>query len=1031
MNIITSLDQVILFIDLGEKLKEIGNSLSKSNKESEELTKQNKPEIVKVRKNKRFIEKKSNDDSGVASTMSNSYLHRSRKILHRKVSTIQNECSDNVPFEFTFTSSKFNFSFSVENKNYYFLLDTPNLYITQNGNDKTFNVSLHDLKIENEVTSLLFTRHGNVDPISGIANSLLRIKVLEKSLRNSELSFEVARAICVKIKPEIISEILNLMKTLTGNGNQVKKDYKIYTKIRKFDAIKSLMSNFKIINLKTDQIVFDIASDDAFQVTFGVQNMKGRLKLFDRPEKLETNFEINHVTAKCRNKVFIHPLSVESKLKITQEYWKKDPLIYLNVMFNYVKFDIWPNLINRLVAFGDTMGKIMNANKIDENEDNKKTLTNYIEPNNEKIQLHPEIYKIHDLEAVEHFSDDLRSGIYTFVEVVTPFQELPLPYQIHYQETGIICWRYPLPRALHKIKIFPAPLQTSNQIRIDCKIEYYSQLKSQFEELIALSLNENETRILDVQQNVMFAEVWRIKFKLNMKKDSDDEEDYDGEIESELNYLQMHPKVLLACLRIDSYYKSSAVPTINSLVKIPKVEVNLLHQDDSESTLQKYETVQVCVESIQVLGQHYDENFDNFVIEGALSTDVKDFGCKNIIPFIKKFYVKASLDRNQSDINLNLITSKIKLAYSPAIGHSLLSNFYLWKNQSSISEYVKYIIHNNTANPIKVNQFEVNEIIYVMPKSLISYHFFTDKLSQTLQLAACIQNETWSEQTEAFNVNQEGTQYIKCANQYLIITIKAISNYQRRITIDGQIFVRNMTKEHFIIQYKRYDKDIDNTDKCEIQEVELDDHGSRSFFGACEYDSQQTMRLHLKKCDKRIFSGEIPLREIVANNKPWLVKVPVNSNNKFICYWVRIIRQLVQNDICRVLILVCPAFIARSLFPCDIVLTEDGTKDDHEIKGCGQLTEFEMKGTHENEHRLLFPKNYLQQDKISPAFVTLSYNLVNKSTFFKIPDEYSDIQKAIEKLEESKEFQWPCSKDEEVSNIFIVIDLSMCGIQKG
>ncbi|KAL7023795.1 hypothetical protein ACKWTF_012787 [Chironomus riparius] len=1016
MNIITSLDQVILFVDLGEKFKEIGNSFSKADKESEELKNPIKPEIVKVRKNKRFMEKKSNDDSGVASTMSNSYLHKSRRVLHRKVSTITNENSDFVPFEFTFTSSKFNFNFSINNISYYFLLDTPNLYITQNGNDKTFNVSLHDLKIDNEATSLLFTRHGNVDPISGIANSLLRIKVMEKSLRNSELSFEVGRSICIKIKPEIISEILNLMEKLKGNGSKVKnvpKNIRIHSKVRKFDSIKLLMNNFKIINLKTDQIVFDISSDDTFQVTFGVQNIKGRLKLFDRPEKLESNFEINHVTAKCGNNVFIHPLSIESKLKITQEYWKKDPLVYLNVIFNYVKFDVWPNLIDRLVAFGDTLGKVMNVNKNDKMNDNKETSIDFTEVSFEKIQLHPEIYKINDSEAVEHFSDDLRSGIYTFVEVVTPFQELPLPYQIHYQETGIICWRYPLPRALHKIKIFPAPLQTSNQIRIDCKIEFYSQLKSQFEELISLSLNENETKILDIQQNVMFAEVWRIKFKVNIKKDSDDEEDYDGEIESELNYLQMHPKVLLACLRIDSYYKSSAVPTINSLVKVSKVEVNLLHQDTNENTFQRYETVQVCAESIQVLGQHYDENFDNYVIEGALSTDVKDFGCKNVVPFIKKFYLKASLDRNQSDINLNLITSKIKVSYSPAIGHSLLSNFCLWKNQSSISEYVKYTIYNNTANAIKVNQFGVDEIICVLPKSSKFYHFFTDKIIQTLQIAACIQNETWSEQTEAINVHHEGTQYIKCADQYFIITIKAISNYQRKIIIDGQIYVRNMTKEQFVIQYKRYDKDIDNTDKCEIQEVELDDHGSRSFFGACEYDSQQTMKLHLRKCDKRIFSGEIPLREIVANNKPWLVKVPVNSNNKFICYWVRIIRQLVQNELCRVLILICPAFIARSLFPCDIILTEDDTKDEYEIKGCGQLTEFEMKGTHENEHRLLFPENYLQQDKISPAFVTLSYNLVNKNTFFKIPDEYSDIPKAIEKLEENKEFQWPCSRDEE------------------
>lgn len=1033
MNIVLSLEQIMLFIDLSRKLKAIGSALEVNEcntVNSKETDSKNIP--MRVTKTKRFFDKKSVDDSGVASTISNSYLPRKRKMFRRKTSVVSKDRSGLIPYEFTFTSSKFNFNFTMLETNFNFLLDTPNLYITRNGNDQSFNLSMHDLRVDRGAENLFVTRHGNINSLSGLTNSLCRIKIIEKSLRNTELSIEIGRSINLKISSDIIEELFELSKKLKahaiqGESSGLSQNQELIQKARKFDTVKLITNNFKVVNFKTDQILVDWLCGKC-QFAFGLQNVKGKIKLFDRPEKLESNIEISHITAKSGNDIFIHPLSVEGKLKITQEYWKKDPLVYFNVVVNYIKLDLWPSLFSQLQLLLDTFQSLsenMNSKKVSKFQIEKSTLKDSFDTAIDKIQLYAEEAKMKQKIDVEHFSDDLRSGIYTFVEVISPFQELPLPYQIHYQESGIICWRYPLPRALHKIKIFPAPLQTSSQIRLDCKIEYYSQLKSQFEELIALNLNENETKLLDMDENTVFAEVWRIKFKVNIKRDSEDEDENDDSIEDELNYLQMHPKVLLACLRIDSYYKSSAVPMISSLMKISQFELNVFNQDLSDNNLQscsKYEIFQLIAESIQVFGQHYDEYLNHFVIEGALSADIKDYGCKNLIPFVKKFYLKSSVDVNYSDMNISLILSRIKVAYSPSIGHSLLSNFILWKNiihgiEKAMSQYT---IINQTGCTISINQAEIEEMIQVSPNSSKQYDFFTDKEPRNIQISVYLKNETWSEKVGPININQEGIQYIKSEDhQYLIVTVKNTTNCKRTITVDGQVYVRNMTKELFDLQYKRYDKDITSNDKCEIQEIDLNEYGSRSFYGPCEYDSQQTIRLHLKKCEKRLFSGEIPLREIVANNKPWLVKVPLNSSN-FICYWVRIIRQLVNDEVCRVLILICPAFVAKSLFPCDIILTEEETQNHYSIKGCGQITEVEMKGTHENEHKLLLPGNYLQQDNKSPALVTLSYNLVNKSTFFKIPDEFSDISRALEKLDEKKQHQqWPCPCDDDVS-IFLL-----------
>lgn len=1036
MNIVTSLEQMVLFIDIGNQMGKIAETLTKNNDGEIKCDAQSDDEIKKGHKSKRFFDKKSFEDSGVASssTFSHSNQIKSKKFIHKKLSAshTNENASSSVPFEFTFTSSKFLLNVSIENKNYSVLLDTPNLYLTtQSNGDKSLNISLYDLKIDYETLNVFATRHGNVNSISGIIPSLLRVKITGKSYKNTDVSIEIKRSILFQTTLNGISEMLRVLSILRCHSvkNVIEKqELPMKNKIRKFDAMKSCMNNFKMFNFTTDQIVLEYKStENNFKA--GIQHFKGKLRLFDRPEKIETNMELVHLTFQCENKMFLHPLSIEARAKIMQEYWKTEPLIYLNIGINYIKLDVWPNLIKQFQDFGKMMKiltneSINNVNVLDESDERSDKY-------NEKIQILTNSAKLSSNDGTnEHFLDDLRSGIYNFIEVGAKIQELPLPYQIHYQDVGIICWRYPLPRALHKIKMFPVPLQTSNEVNFQCKIEYYSQLKSQFEELVSLNLIENETKMLDLKPNVQFSEVWRIKFQINLKRDSDDDDDDDAGDEGNVkNYLQMHPKVLLACLRVDSYYKPSAIPNINSLIKISKIQINLLTEILSTTEKEWHETLKLYVDSMQIVGQHYDENCENFNVEAALALDIKDYGCDNLISFIKNFNVKASMDFNHDDLHFNLISNQIPLKYSSAIGYSLFTTFQLWKQtlaktiEQSQFEYAKYTIFNNMASTICISQLETNEMIYILPKSSIRYQFYTDKLKQSLQISVCTQNDV-SEKTESFCINQEGLQYIKVQEKkHFIITVKNTSNYQRRVIIDGQVSIFNITKEHFRIQYKRYDKDINTIDKCEVQEFDLDPHANRSFFGACEYDSQQTIRIHLRRCDKKIFSGEIPLREIVVNNKPWLVKVPLGStNNNFICFWVRIIRQNVQSDMCRVLVIICPVFVSKSLFPCNIILTEEETNNQnnqYEIIGSGELTEIDMKGTHENEHKLIFPSQFIQQDK-TPATVTLSYKLINKNSFFKIPDEYSDITKAVEILEEKRNSVWPYSRDEEVSLIFFL-----------
>lgn len=112
--------------------------------------------------------------------------------------------------------------------------------------------------------------------------------------------------------------------------------------------------------------------------------------------------------------------------------------------------------------------------------------------------------------------------------------------------------------------------------------------------------------------------------------------------------------------------------------------------------------------------------------------------------------------------------------------------------------------------------------------------------------------------------------------------------------------------------------------------------------------------------------------------------------------------------------MIWPMFMTRSLFPYNITAIENASEQKIIVCGKGEARELEMYGTHENDHEILLPVQFIQLDG-KPANVMLSYKLINRNSFFKIPDEFSDISKAIEALEEKTEIKWPVSKDDEVS----------------
>lgn len=67
------------------------------------------------------------------------------------------------------------------------------------------------------------------------------------------------------------------------------------------------------------------------------------------------------------------------------------------------------------------------------------------------------------VDSEQHYTDDLRAGAFQFMDATNTLErdQLPLPYQCVFWESSppAIAWRYPQPRSLTNVHIFPVPFQ--------------------------------------------------------------------------------------------------------------------------------------------------------------------------------------------------------------------------------------------------------------------------------------------------------------------------------------------------------------------------------------------------------------------------------------------------------------------------------------------------------------------------------------------------------------------------------------------
>lgn len=876
----------------------------------------------------------------------------------------------------------------------YFSIIQPNAYLSKHHLGKRFQVSCFDVKLKlygpeyspiNHIPTeddfpikFIETRSGIPHPSTGILPAFFTIRYTKGMSKNATLDVEISKPtkiLCspnrwlylLIVKDKVLDALRDSQKALSlFNGNQNDSEL-ISTRAkfpdityRKFQEIKDYLNGINVVSLTMDQIIFTITNENGYELDLGIKKFKNTLTLYTRPEKLCNSSTFHCITLTVVNennrRLFLNPWTVSFEACLFWESWQcfnSEPQIHLTAESDCILLDINPESIQCFEIVSREFKEILSSFPL-----NKENVT-------EEVIL---------TDKDQHYKDDLRAGAFQFVDAnTTNADELPLPYQVIFWTKTItaMAWRYPQPRALTKVRIFPVPYkmtlnENQDDVKVLCHLEYWSDCRNCYLPFTQFYLSESEVRHLNLPNSdpqPIVASIWRVSITI--------QSDSDKELAAAIS-----PRALAACMRIDSYFNKSLIPNLTAALYITKIDCSLYsHSSKIDSKLPK------CLEKFNS-DLAYPENqcfltltWDNLSVHtniwsktmfsteicASMKCSVLDYTFLTIHPLVEPFTFKFDLI-SSNHLTCNLISKPIKLLFSTNVAHTLtvssqlcMQNFNKTETGTNFIITTKFVICNNTNVSVRFGQASTDEEIILLPKHFHLYAWRTQKRKQFLKIA--IENE-WSTN---LSIHSDGLQTIHFQeNVTMFVCVKSLSATQKQVTLTGQLTICNMLLEHF--EFKIVEIVEDNKEMAFKQAttyVTSHNTSTPSIF----INNKKSYHLRLRFYGlESAWTGDIPLKEHANGSQPWLVKVPLQERGQFLSIWCRIVVQNV-NKVKRVMAMLWPLFTIRSNLPInakvDIHTPLLNVHLDCNINGKGRIQQLYCPGTIDHSHQLSFETEYV------------------------------------------------------------------------
>lgn len=716
---------------------------------------------------------------------------------------------------------------------------------------------------------LIVTRSGFPDNSTGIPPAFFTLKYTKEQGKPANFYIDIARPTKFAYSVAKITSLLTLKNKIFENL-KIPETSKVVTEpVCWFRRFRESFKGIEMVQLKTDQLVFVVETENNLDATLTINKSKNRLFLTERPEKIQsfTTFECMTLTVLSNGakRLLLNPWTVTFEFSALVESWQRndsEPQIHISIDSDCLMIDLSPEQIKCL----------------------EKIVKELSEFSSHFTSQQEVPVKVTILEKDQHYKDDLRAGAFQFIEASSAnSDELPLPYQVMFwnsKDTNAMAWRYPQPRALTKVRIFPVPMEIaigSEPIKVDCNLQYWSEYHCCYISYAQFSLSESEVCYLDLPKTEpqrAVAYIWRVILTTLDSKGK------------KINRSVISPQALAACMRIDSYFNKSIVPNFTSVVYISKLELSLVNNFNKEASV----VLPTCLRQFSPDGALPDTHCFFKVTSSNLRSHLASWDSKMFFldlnslikcsaidytflteqTLIEQFSFKLEMNLARK-LTFGIVSNPFRVIFGPTLAHTLTVNSQLWVQNAQQPEFViftRYVICNDTNINLRFGQVNTDEDILLPSRSFHLYCWRSMKYKRKLKVAFEERGWLWS---KPFRIDEQGTQFISLNlenNLSVIVTVKSLSTTQKQVTIGGQFVIANMLLEHFEFKIIPETKD----DK-EMKRAPVHVLGGKTITPSMFVDHRLNyfFRLRFFGLDAA-WTGDIPLKEHTKGAQPWLVK---------------------------------------------------------------------------------------------------------------------------------------------------------------
>lgn len=445
-----------------------------------------------------------------------------------------------------------------------------------------------------------------------------------------------------------------------------------------------------------------------------------------------------------------------------------------------------------------------------------------------------------------------------------------------------MAWRYPQPRALIKVRIFPVPLEISfdeEPSQVSCILQYWSDHHCSYISYANFNLSESDVCYLDLPKEEperAVAYIWRVILK-SFNNDG-------NKIQNSI----ISPRALAACMRIDSYFNKSIVPTFTMVVYVSKLELSLIstfEQKDAQlpTCLKNFSSDQAFLKThcffrtsatnIKYHMASWDWVMLNIDLSAMVKCSTLDYTYLTEQCILEPFIFKSEVNLAKK-LGVSFVSKPIQIVIGPTITHTLTVNSQLWSQVKKIPEekefvvFTRYVICNDTNINLRFGQVSTDEDILLPSRCFHLYCWRSQKFKRKLKVAFAERGWLWS---KPFKIDEEGIQAVALtldSNLSVTVIIKTLSSTQKQITIAGQFVIANMLEGHF--EFKIFPEAKDD---CEIKKAQVHVLSGKNITPSMFIDHTTNFYFRLRFFGlESAWTGDIPLKEHTRGAQPWLVK---------------------------------------------------------------------------------------------------------------------------------------------------------------